>query len=559
MGSSPSMAGAQLSSPAHSPTVVTSDSIFHPRLPVVVGVLLLIALLFGAIRFRLRNMPLERDEGEYAYSGQLLLQGIPPYKLAYNLKLPGIYVAYASMLAVLGETPAGIHLGLLLLNAVSSILIFLLASHLFGGLAGVVSAATYSLLSASASVMGFEAHATNFVVLPALLAVLCLLRGLRSHQRWLFLACGFLCGIAFLMKQHGVFFALFCFAYLIRAEWQENRKASDVSIDALFLALGFLLPYAITCLLLYRAGVFRQFWLWTVDYAGEYSKMGLRRGVRAFLENFGAILRANAVVWTIAFVGLTSWAWNRRARNHLYFTATFLLFSLLALCPGAYFRPHYFILLLPAAALLTGLAVSSAAETLAEHGNRRLALIPVMIFLAAFGWSVLSQRILYFSLDPYTAINVTYGSNPFVAAWQTADYIRQSSSEKARIAVLGSEPEIYFYARRHSVTGYLYMYSLIVRQKYTARMQKEFINEVETNRPEYLVYVDVADSWGEGRDSAPQASEFLAWVRKYTHDHYVVDGVAQLNEPNVYLKGESARSFLASSGTQAIYTLKRIP
>jgi 4-amino-4-deoxy-L-arabinose transferase and related glycosyltransferases of PMT family len=223
MGSSLSIAGAQPSSPAHSPTVVTSDSIFHPRLPIVVGILLMVTLLFGAIRFRLRNMPLERDEGEYAYSGQLLLQGIPPYKLAYNLKLPGIYVAYASMLAVFGQTPAGIHLGLLLLNAVSAIVIFLLASHLFGRLAGLVSAATYSLLSASTTVMGFEAHATNFVVLPALLATLCLLHGLRSHQRWLFLTCGFLCGIAFLMKQHGVFCGLFCLAYLLRAEWKEKR------------------------------------------------------------------------------------------------------------------------------------------------------------------------------------------------------------------------------------------------------------------------------------------------------------------------------------------------
>ena len=35
-----------------------------------------------AIRIRLLGIPLERDEGEYAYAGQLILQGIPPYKLA---------------------------------------------------------------------------------------------------------------------------------------------------------------------------------------------------------------------------------------------------------------------------------------------------------------------------------------------------------------------------------------------------------------------------------------------------------------------------------------------
>src|SRR5208282_5762725 len=96
------------------------------------AVVLLAIIFFGLIRYRLRDMPLERDEGEYAYSGQLLLQGIPPYKLAYNMKLPGIYLAYASMLAAFGETPGGIHLGLLLVNAAAVLLVYFLASALFG-------------------------------------------------------------------------------------------------------------------------------------------------------------------------------------------------------------------------------------------------------------------------------------------------------------------------------------------------------------------------------------------------------------------------------------------
>ena len=61
----------------------------------------------GFIRVRLLEMPLERDEGEYAYAGQLLLQGIPPYELAYNMKLPGTYFAYAAGMAVFGQTIGG--------------------------------------------------------------------------------------------------------------------------------------------------------------------------------------------------------------------------------------------------------------------------------------------------------------------------------------------------------------------------------------------------------------------------------------------------------------------
>jgi hypothetical protein len=79
--------------------------------------LLVVILFFSIIRFHLRNVPLERDEGEYAYAGQLMLQGVPPYTLAYNMKLPGTYAAYALMMAVFGQSGAGIHLAMIPVSA----------------------------------------------------------------------------------------------------------------------------------------------------------------------------------------------------------------------------------------------------------------------------------------------------------------------------------------------------------------------------------------------------------------------------------------------------------
>src|SRR5207245_11435601 len=87
------------------------------------ALLVLVILGAAAIRLRLLDAPLDRDEGEYAYFGQLLLQGIPPYAQAYNFKMPGIYALYALMLAVLGETSAGLHLGLRGASSRSSVLL----------------------------------------------------------------------------------------------------------------------------------------------------------------------------------------------------------------------------------------------------------------------------------------------------------------------------------------------------------------------------------------------------------------------------------------------------
>jgi len=64
------------------------------------AILILVVLLAGFVRLRLLSIPLERDEGEFAYMGQLILQGIPPYLISYNMKLPGIYAAYTLMMSV---------------------------------------------------------------------------------------------------------------------------------------------------------------------------------------------------------------------------------------------------------------------------------------------------------------------------------------------------------------------------------------------------------------------------------------------------------------------------
>lgn len=115
------------------------------------------------IRWRLLGMPLERDEGEYAYAGQLLLDGIPPYQLAYNMKFPGVYFAYAALMKMFGETPQGIHFGIILVTSVSAILVFLIGCELLGAAGGLTAAAFFVCLSAVPITLGLAGHATHFI------------------------------------------------------------------------------------------------------------------------------------------------------------------------------------------------------------------------------------------------------------------------------------------------------------------------------------------------------------------------------------------------------------
>src|ERR1039458_8629568 len=187
-----------------------------------VGALVLVIVFFAVVRMRLRNAPLERDEGEYAYMGQLILQGIPPYKLASNMKLPGTYAAYAAMMAVFGETPAGIHIGMIPVNAAAAIMVFFLAKRLYGSLAGAVAGSTYAFLSVRPALLALDGHATHFVVVAALAGILLLLRAIGTGRISLFVSSGFCFGLAFLMKQPGILFGLFAACFWLWHEWRRS-------------------------------------------------------------------------------------------------------------------------------------------------------------------------------------------------------------------------------------------------------------------------------------------------------------------------------------------------
>src|ERR1051325_177627 len=161
------------------------------------------------VRFRLRDMPLERDEGEYAYAGQLFLQGIPPAKLAYTIKLPGTHAAYAVLMLLFGQSCAGIHLGFLVVNCATIVLVYLLGRVLAGEIAGCISAAAYALMSLSGDVLGTAAHATHFVVFFALAGLLSLLQGSKTGKLPAYAASGFLLSASVLMKHNGVLFLAF--------------------------------------------------------------------------------------------------------------------------------------------------------------------------------------------------------------------------------------------------------------------------------------------------------------------------------------------------------------
>jgi tetratricopeptide (TPR) repeat protein len=474
-----------------------------------------LAIAFAvAVRIRLLDIPLERDEGEFAYAGQLMLQGIPPYKLVYSMKFPGIYAAYAAIMAVFGQTIAGIHIGFILVNAATIVLVYLLGKRLFSAAAGVAAAAAYALMSMGAGVLGIQAHATHFVVLAALGGILLLLRGIENGRWYTLLGSGALYGVGVLMKQHGALFVAFGVCYLAWDYLSRRRNAllAGVRDMAIFLG-GVAVPLVLTGLALWWAGVFDKFLFWTFTYAHEYAQeVSLSGGLIMFRTYFPNAVGPNLAIWIVALAGLVLIWLRKENRIVATFSTFFLAFSFLAVCPGFYFREHYFVLMLPAVALLAGAAVGVALKLWPG-----ISLLTYGVFCAALVQSVAQQSDYLFQLSPLEITRGLYGANPFPEAVTIGEYLRTHAAKDATIAVLGSEPEIPFYAHRHSATGHIYMYGLMESQPYAATMQKELISEIEKAKPEYLVVATSTSSWLR-RDTSPQ--DIFEWWDKNRPKEY---------------------------------------
>jgi hypothetical protein len=501
-------------------------------------------VIVAVARLRLLTFLLERDEGEYAYVGQLILQGIPPYELACNMKFPGTYLAYAGIMSVFGQTPAGIHFGLLLLTTATALMLFWLGKKTLDETAGAVAATSYALLAGGPSMLGLAGHATQFCAFFAT-AGLCLMRCARQRETWpTLVASGALFGTAVLMKQHAVVIAAwaglsFAFGRLFFAKDGWGRRLAAVAVYG----FSMLTPLGLCCLWLWHAGVFAPFKFWTFDYAREYaSGMPLATARIFFTNNFAHAMTSAMLVWVVATIGVVLLWRDARWQGSRGWMLGFCAASGLAVVPDFYFRPHYFLIAMPAVALLSGAAVSGLRHWWEQRENSSLlGDWPVWTYTLVAVLTVLANAMIWFQTLLRTLTRQLYANDPLTEAEAVAKYIRDNSAPTDRVAVLGSEPEIYFLAHRHSVTGYIYLYAMMEAQPFALKMQQEMIGDLESRKPEYVVLCSI-DKWSASHPASTMT--LFQWWDSY-QTNYTRVGVA-----DILSLGEIAYAFGATEAAR---------
>jgi hypothetical protein len=338
-----------------------------------------------------------------------------------------------------------------------------------------------------------------------------------------------MCGMATLTKQHAAIIALWAFGFFAW-EYLRRKKAAEVRHpwSAVAFGAGAALPLGGCCLTLWWAGVFHQFWFWTMDYARQYvSIVSISDIGSQFWWSIRSMGSEDFLMWLPCLAGLGMIWFDERLRSTRLWLLGFSLASILTTVPGFYFRTHYFLSTLPALGLLAGCAVSAACHLLRRKpGATRFSQWPTAVYALLLIVTVIKTSDVW-SVFAAQGAHALYGAELFPEAETVSAFIDRNSKPDAQIAVLGSEPEIYFLARRHSATGYIYVYPLMEPQPFAHEMQVEMIREIETNSPEFVVFVNQNFSWVQ----APQSDvTIFKWWNDYK-TNYATAGLVEQHWP----------------------------
>ncbi len=294
-----------------------------------------VALLIYS-RLHFMHIPLERDEGEYAYSGQLMLHGYHPYKEAYNMKFPGTYFAYAMFMFVGGENIAAIRHGTFFILLLTALFVFLIVKNWFNTTSALLAAVVYLALNSTMGGEGIMSNAEHFVIFFAAFGTYILFAGLQKNRLLLMFLSGLLLGCAVIMKQHGYVFVVFgimitVFQLLKRPGPTELKKTVAFCVITV-IPMAMLITYIIS------NGLWGRFKFLTIDYAREYLKMCSPDVTRymwhASLTNIGT---AAWPLWQLSIVMLSGLLLPIKI-PHRFKLLLLLALSYLALSMGGIFQ-----------------------------------------------------------------------------------------------------------------------------------------------------------------------------------------------------------------------------
>lgn len=472
------------------------------------------------------------------------------------MKLPGTSFMYAILMFIFGQTSTGIHIGLLFLNAATMYILYTAVKKIFNPFIALATSTIYGFMAIGFVFDGFSAHATHFICFYFSLALLFLARYLKTGKALQAFLFGLMLGMAFLMKQQAVFLVLFGGLFLlIYLQTEKKQSVLEMIKNTLPFAAGVVIPYIVVILIIVLTGQFPMFWLWTVKYASSYEAVKSMDLISIyFTSTFTPAWKVYSYFWLLALAGILVLYRSPYTRLQKIFAIGYFIAAACAVSSGFYFRQHYFVVILPAIGLLSGIFIEFVIKQIKlKSANASLLILSAFVLITLY-----INRQYFFNAPIKEVYNLSYWGNPFNEAKEIAKYIQANSKDTDKIAVLGSEPEIYFYANRRAATGFLYTYPLVDNQPFNLIMQNQMIKEIEDSKPAFIVFCNVTYSWVV---QAGTPKKIFEWGNAYTHANYTPVGFVDFysNSGWQYFWGDDIKNRPDAQPESFIIVFKRNP
>lgn len=506
------------------------------------AILVAIAAVFVLLRAPFLSLPLERDEGEYAYIAQRLPEGDAPYRDAFDQKPPGVFLAYRAAFALFGQSIEGIHAFLYLWTAATACLLFLLVRRLADAASASFAALVFAVVTVDPCFRASAANSEQFILLPITASTYCLFRALAGQRRdgWWLLAGG-LAAAACWFKPVAVANGVFVVLYAVAGLWRAHRPGPLLRAVAL-MAVGGGVVSASMLIFLVERGALASFVDAVVLHNLVYTeRVSLESAARSLGNHLATQAKSFTVLWAFALLGaLSPKPFSRRTRVAL---VGWFAFSFLGVALGRYFRFHYFIQMLPALSALSGLGLAASVELVAHRRVRfPRPTLHAMLAVLVIAPPLYVERSVFFAPDHVTMSREIYDTNPFPESIRIADWIRRRSTAEDEMLIVGSEPQIFFYARRRSASRYIFFYPLLGKLPGALDRQREFIAEATASQPLYVVVANVRHSLaGAGRS---HRLVFRAVEEMLTRNYRLEMMARWVDTGYRFIEGDAARALL---------------
>src|SRR5207245_690482 len=172
------------------------------------------------------------------------------------------------------------------------------------------------------------------------------------------------------------------------------------------------------------------------SYAAKYATdVPTVIGSEFWRTTLDTVVGPNVLLWIVPWAGaLLMWWEQRLGANQRFFLTALLLCSFASIGVGLYFRQHYFITLLPALALLTGVAVSRSLRLLKHDKTIELFLaLPILgLFVLGALASLIGNGSVWFGMSPTEASSEIYQANIYTELRKAGQEVGENSKLKTQ-------------------------------------------------------------------------------------------------------------------------------